>query len=415
MSWKDQLQPASFRGVSFFYLSADLEFGRRGVDHEFPFRETGYGEDLGKKTRIYRLRGYVIGDNYFSDRDALLTALETPGSGTLVHPYRGAILVNVRPGRLSERWEEGRIAQFDMVFADAGAQPSPTSATDTAGTAAGKAADANSQLGISFSADFDVLNWPNTVTAAANNLVTSAQAALTGLLATPVAFATNLQGMVSSLTGLVEEPGKLAAQVTNFFNGFVDGITASFDSLIDTTTTSRGPVPIADPSYGLGAVAAWGASLPAINPVTPALAQEAANQAAMIALINGGAAAAMVQVYAATDFASENDAEAARDQITDILDDLSVAASDAGDDAAYASLQLLYQTVTADLTTRGKQLPNVETYTFAEALPALFLAQRLYQDASQAGYLIARNAAPHPLFMPVTIEALTSSSGPPSV
>lgn len=46
--------------------------------------------------------------------------------------------------------------------------------------------------------------------------------------------------------------------------------------------------------------------------------------------------------------------------------------------------------------------------SFNAPLPALAIAYRLYQDASRTVDLMARNAVPHPAFMPTTIEALQS-------
>jgi len=43
-----------------------------------------------------------------------------------------------------------------------------------------------------------------------------------------------------------------------------------------------------------------------------------------------------------------------------------------------------------------------------EAYPALALAQLLYQDGSHAEVLVQRNAAPHPLFMPLIVEYLAA-------
>jgi len=65
------------------------------------------------------------------------------------------------------------------------------------------------------------------------------------------------------------------------------------------------------------------------------------------------------------------------------------------------------QPATDDLTTRAKQAPSTIVFYLGNALPALALAQRVYQDPARAGELVARNDAPHPLFMPATVQALT--------
>ncbi|MES2614576.1 MAG: DNA circularization N-terminal domain-containing protein, partial [Bdellovibrionota bacterium] len=47
MSWKDNLQQASFREVKFLVKSHSVNLGRRVVSHEFPFGDKPFTEDLG--------------------------------------------------------------------------------------------------------------------------------------------------------------------------------------------------------------------------------------------------------------------------------------------------------------------------------------------------------------------------------
>jgi prophage DNA circulation protein len=48
--WRAGLRRASFRGAAFLVTEHQAESGRRVVAHEFPLRETGFTEDLGKAT-----------------------------------------------------------------------------------------------------------------------------------------------------------------------------------------------------------------------------------------------------------------------------------------------------------------------------------------------------------------------------
>jgi prophage DNA circulation protein len=52
-------------------------------------------------------------------------------------------------------------------------------------------------------------------------------------------------------------------------------------------------------------------------------------------------------------------------------------------------------------------LARLGTYTPLTVLPALVLAHRIYQDATRADELVARNGISHPAFMPaVALEIL---------
>ena len=96
MSWREKLRPASFRGVPFFVDDTSTSTGRKIQLHEYPKRDLPYSEDLGKVSKSYAIRAFVVGEDCFEQRDALLDALEQEGSGTLVHPTLGTI--NVKAG-----------------------------------------------------------------------------------------------------------------------------------------------------------------------------------------------------------------------------------------------------------------------------------------------------------------------------
>lgn len=75
-------------------------------------------------------------------------------------------------------------------------------------------------------------------------------------------------------------------------------------------------------------------------------------------------------------------------------------------DVSRAFVQL-HAAVTADLIARGRRLPRVTAFSFAETMPSLRMAARLYGDAERADELRDENRVPHPLFMPRSVRALT--------
>lgn len=411
MAWRDDLLPGSFRGAAFYWRATELQGGRRLAEHEFPLRDGGEPEDLGRRLRHYRFNVYVVGDDYFGDRDALLAALESPGPGTLVHPYLGPLLVAVREFRLQETNEEGRIARFEIEFTEAGPPPSPLAVVDTAVASVAAATAMFAQLEASFTASFAIAEWPTYVLLAAESIVAQLSPALATLLATPGIGASSLAPEAAAITGgLLLDPASFASSVTGLFSSYASTVATTLAGFTETDspTSSRGmPLP-PDPSFGLATLAGFGSTLPAVLGTAPAPLQEAANQAALIALIQGSAVAALATVYANTAFASETDADTARDQLGGFIDAQSLAAANLPDDAAYQAWQSLYQASANDLSTRGTQLPDVLDLTFAAPVPALSLAYRLYQDATRAPELIARNDPPCPLFLPLQVEALSS-------
>lgn len=112
---------ASFKGVDFWCVEADIEGGRRGAEGEFPFSEITSYADLGRKIRVYRLKAVFREDNHVGDSSALFSACESPGPGILVHPTRGAVMVACRSCKVSDKIEESAgetEAELDFVEAN---------------------------------------------------------------------------------------------------------------------------------------------------------------------------------------------------------------------------------------------------------------------------------------------------------
>ena len=399
MAWRDNLLDASFRGVPFKFEDAELEGGRRLAEHEFPLRDDAFVEDMGKGNRRYQLTGYVIGPDYMAARNALLDALEAGGEGQLQHPYLGPLTVHVlRPFRLRESRDEGGMARFDISFIDAGSNPSPLSGNDTAGEALSAGENGYEQFGQSFEEGWEAGADGEFAMALLEQLLEALQL----LLDWPGIDTLELAELLAGLVENVADAAAIASAVTLFLSGYSDAVVISY-APFDENQSSRGALPVGDPSYGLAILSAWGTALD--KPVGWKRRQK---QGALVALVQGSAAAALVQVYARTSFAGQADAQTARDQLTGICERLIVDASDAGDDAAGETLATLSAAASADLTARGKQLPVTRKVAIGAVLPAIVLSQRFYGDARRAGELVARNAAAHPLFMPTQLEVLAS-------
>lgn len=132
-SWKQGLLPASYNGVGFHIDVGTKASGRREIEHEFAKRDLPYAEDMGRRGYRFTITGYLIGDDYIAQMKALTAALETEGTGTLVHPTLGPLQVQPGPYSVTERRERGRMCEFEMSFIEAGAIQSfsPSSSTQS--------------------------------------------------------------------------------------------------------------------------------------------------------------------------------------------------------------------------------------------------------------------------------------------
>lgn len=446
-SFAASLQQASFRGVPFGVLADLGQFGRRQALHEYPFRDKPWAEDLGRASRHITLTGFLVtdslaygGGDVLAQRDALVAALETEGSGSLVHPTLGTLTVSVEPSAITQRWDAGRYFELQLNFLETGDHVFPSSDTSTKDSVTTAANGADSAC----AADFADVATPLLSLGAITPLTALAAVAPWGAALIGVgADATSLAGLAAQL------PGNFG----RFFNGANVSALSGFSQLLSPVTTladlvvdastiratiaaAVGTVAGIAARLGLGissqppsalasaaqsAVAASLASIadPAdairlLSDLTLAVPAAGAN-AAPIGLAIGdlyrrGAAVALARAGTTYQPASYDDANAVRGVIVAVLDAEIQIAGDEAADASFNALRTLRLAVVKDLTARGATLAPIVTVRTPAPIPALVLAQRLYRDPARADQLVAEagDACVNPLFMPTQLRALAS-------
>lgn len=151
--FQSSLLPASFRGAPFGVLDNRIAVGRRGEVHEYPFRDTPYTEDLGRRARRVQFTAFLIGDDVAAKAQRLLAALQEKGPGQLVHPLFGARSMQVdQPCEMTERWDKGRYVEFQLSFVEPGEPLYPTDGADTQADVKRAADDAGTAIGGDFNA-----------------------------------------------------------------------------------------------------------------------------------------------------------------------------------------------------------------------------------------------------------------------
>lgn len=394
-TWRDQLQPASFRGVPFHVSGTDSQLGRRTVVHEYPLRDKPYAEDLGRKAREFSIEAFVIGDQYTKARDKLIDALEAYGSGELVHPSRGRGQVVVTSARLSESSAEGGLAKFSITFTESGAPRNPSRQSDTktkVKTAAAKAKTSMLEkfaksLGLDGLPDFVSTEALASVNASLNSIRIEA-ASLIGNALMPE-FLLQLSGIASNVTSLMRMPADLAFGLM----GMVQGLAGIAGGPISALSSLRG-------LFSFGATST-------VDPyATPSRQQQTINHNAVVELTRQ--AAVIEAAIASTDIipASYSDAIALRDELADQLETL---ASSTSDDALFMALTDLRIAVIQDITARAADLSRTVRYPVPVTLPVQVVAYRLYGGIGLADGIVSRNHLEHPGFVlgGETIEVLT--------
>lgn len=414
MTWREDLRRvtiggriligASFRGVPFFVQESDRGGGRRVVTHKFPLRDDPYIEDLGRDARTFRLEGYVVGDDYLTQRDALLSALEDEeGPGELVHPYHGVRRAICSSVSVRETRDEGGQAVFSIQFDEAPTQaPVPTQVVDPAGAVSDSGAAAATAARAELVEQFKT-GMPSFTNASAESVVTKMVAGLSAQVDKVYNAVWNIQGAISDATTqeLANVTGQLAvitAEASSVVGspGFTfDQFSAALDSL--ELASEAAPEDVMNAFLD-----AYSTDVgPAVVPTTSNRASELANQTALTAALQRLLLVAAAKLAPLVKFTTIDDAIAARDQITALLD----AQAEIAGDTAYPSLVDLRSQVQRAVP-GSSSFSSVVTVTRDVAIPSIVLAYQLYGSVDNELDIVARNDIPHPGFVYGSLKVL---------
>ncbi|WP_430310030.1 DNA circularization protein [Pseudomonas sp. PONIH3] len=223
-TWRDQLHPASFRGVPFHVDSDSMPAGRRTQTHEYPQRDKPLVEDLGRVTREIKLAAFVIGEDCYSQRDNLLNALDKPGAGELVHPWHGRLTATATVCSVSHERREGGMVRFDLVFVEDGEKGFPAGVPNTARQLEDSSESLLESAIARYKAAMAVVNRARLAVVALQN----------GVAAVQMAIASELR----QLTGLVSSVEALADMLINAPGNFVAMIRGQFASVGGSSRSS---------------------------------------------------------------------------------------------------------------------------------------------------------------------------------
>lgn len=369
MTWRDRLQPASFRGVAFEYLADDVSgIGRRNQLHEYPKRDQGYVEDMGRSTESIDIEARLVGADYLARLDELLKALRAEGPGELVHPFYGRLQVVANPAcRVRHSMEDGGLCQISLSFTEAGENQYP-SAREVPSLRVLSLADRLQQVSTARFADvFQVDGLPEWVSTEAitdiGRIVSSSQTIYRRV-------------ETAQWSDLLGNAGGLASALLGMFQGGT-GLSGLQAARLYSTTP---------------------------RPVTPSVAagvgrqQSVANSQALLDLVTSASITQAAQQIVAVESPVFDDLESWRGQLTAVID--REVERPGLPQASFEALADLRSGVSRYVLAESATASRLRTYTPRATLPAAVLAYDLYGDASRSDELVARNGLRHPSFVP---------------
>lgn len=404
MTWREDLRRvtfngreligASFRGVPFFVEASERSGGRRLAVHQFVGRDDVYAEDMNRDSRGFRVDGYVIGDDYLAQKDALIAALEdVAGPGELVHPYEGVRRVACPKFAVRNTKADGGMATFSIEFVETPTQaPAPVGEVDATGTIAAAADAAQVAAAAELASDYDVEDLPAFALESAEAALVTATESLAEKVAPIIAATQELAEFAGQIELITARASSLVRQSAALLEDFLGAI----EGLAETAATSPGEL-----FDALLEVYATDLGAPVV-PITATRARELANQSAVTAALRRAVAIEAARLAPSIPYESIEEALDARSRIADALD---TEAGTASDDAYPALVALRAEVL------RG--VPGTATYareitvSRPSTIPSLLLAYQLYGSVAREGDLVARNKIQHPGFVAGEIKALS--------
>lgn len=393
MAWPDDLYEASYRGVAFEVELADSEFSQRHQVHEFPGRDFAVVEEFGEAPTRIRLQAFVAGPDAQTRKLALIRqCTRRSGGGTLVHPHYGSLPVFCTRCVVSESTREGDLVRFDLEFLRVeGTAPVVDRRPPIAG-AQEQTAVVQEAAAVETTASLQVTGVPEF----ARTSVADQLRALGLRLRQLDVF----RGPAEEAAILGEEIARLVDEASSL----VTSPASAANSILQTL--QRVSAAAANAQASLAAYEALADFDARLLGGSTALEQlRDANVSQIASQIRQTAVAGAVAAAAAINWASLDDALAARDRLAALLD----AELDRAAPAQYEQLALLRAALVAAVPPPERSLPRIQRLTMPAPIGALELAYQLYDDADRALELIERNRFQHAGRIPAlsTVEALS--------
>lgn len=406
-TWREQLRPASFRGVPFEVEGDRSPAGRRTQLHEFVQRDKPFVEDLGRRTRTFKLVGYVCGDDYLQKRDNLLNALDKPGAGELVHPWFGKLNVTASDDcEVTHERREGGLARFTLEFVESGDKGFPVGTLNTSRQVVKAKGGFIEMAAERFRAVMATVN-------AGRAKVTALTAAIMGPYNTASVYFGEALRTVNSVTEFIDKLIGQPAAFMGLFRSLSTGVGilgssaqfGNFTSALQSLRRKSSDVKSLSTTYGYAGDSTTGAIARASQAlIRDALIADLADEVAAIPVLPApppppatpSLGQQVAQPVARADVPVTDDVLAARDAVDDALWSAALDVDHQQFERLEELRKAIYRHLTA-VAAAGVRLVEIRPLTTE---PALVTAYRRFADASRAGEIVTRNRVRHPGFVP---------------
>jgi len=392
VAWLKGYLQGSFRGVDFYIKNHRYTSGRRQDEHVFPGRDDAAYDDQGQLPVGFKMPTmYVIDNDYFSLRDALMTALNTKGPGKLVHPYLGIFQVNVfGEFSMSEDQDEMNMARFNVNFREDKGDNLTIATTNTKQQLATASDNLNAATTEQFIDTYSVDTASNSGVRDAAKGVSGAITAMEGakkiaeskaeyqrkvanLRGNVIAYSLNAQDLVQELQPTLDfgnDPFNPAEPLT------FDSAKESFNEMKELIFSISQPVTDTPASVSS-------------RPDYPSRQIQI-----MTALLSAGSAVSVVSLIP---YGTIEEAQDIQNSLFEIFDTL--LADESMTDVVIAAIQDAKAAVVDDIDQRIRDLAQIVEYSIPTTRPTLRIVNDIYGNLETEDEIIARNKIIHPMFV----------------
>ena len=382
MSWLEKYRKASFRNVKFLVSQHEATGGRRLAIHEFPQQDVPYTQDMGKKVKKFRVDAYVLGEDYFNQRNKLIEALDTQGKGTLVHPYLGSHYVKAENYRLRETVAEGRIARFTIDFVQAGKSIFPKEIIDASASILSAREAALLAINNWFLVSYQIANKPWRVVQNARDTLNVGFTAINNakkLVQTVPEFKDAVSDALDDVVNLTREAAELSITTIQLLS-FGTLLT---DIFIATAENARWQFEGLKDLFNFQPVLDKGEDDPAFV------------YAQMVSFSSLVVASGLTAVM---EYDSFQDSKQITNEIINQID--SILIIEGLEDSIAIALKDLQKVIIESIDLKGVDLSRLSIIVLNQSKPALVLSHALYGSIEQEEDILNRNKIGHPGFVP---------------
>ncbi|KGQ29175.1 DNA circularization protein [Gallibacterium anatis] len=432
----------SFAGVPFFIEeSQSIDGGRRLVKHEYPLKDEGLTEDLGKKLRSYNVACLVIGDDHIKQAEKLIDALEK-GVGELKHPYFGTVEVCVESYKAQYSTSHQRVTRFDITFTPAVEKNAPEIARNTAFATLSDYALALEVIANEFASIFDeiegylslitdnpiidmanaILPFVDNVFDQINNVTAGVQSIKTRInaiksLFTATRVTTSHKETAKLLQSLVAINVPLSKDYVTLNNVLMFALEQAKPDAAESTlntfakaVNTKATISLSNQQIlPLRSQALYDSITIKMQFVLVRLMQatlaveigKALSQAVTTSLVRSQSIATTEAQEASelqTLVESKTDITRYLAEIDEQLETVIIDNADAQQWQSYQALERFRQTLITDLRVRGEQLANAKSVQLSDTYPAMVVEYQHTANAKTWQRLVLRNGIRHPLF-----------------